>query len=86
MRRHVRYRPLGKPRQVNVQVGMDNSREAEIVDESIGGMGLRIPDASGISLGQDIEVELKSGTTVGTVVRLEREGTAYLLGVRFRDG
>lgn len=85
MRRHVRYRPLGKPRQVNVQVGMDESREAEIVDESIGGMGLKVPDASGISLGQEIEIEKRTGTVIGQVVRLEREGTAYHVGVRFRD-
>jgi hypothetical protein len=86
MRRHVRYRPLGKPKQINVQVGMDLSREAEVVDESIGGVGLRVSDASGMSLGQDVEVEMKSGPVVGTIVRLERDGTGFHVGVRFRHG
>lgn len=84
MRRNVRYTPLGRVRRVTLLVGMDHAkREAEIVDESVNGYGLRVKDSTGIVDGHSIIIEGPKGKVQGSVVRLESMGNGtFQVGVQ----
>lgn len=85
MRRFVRYSPLGRVRQVTLHYGMNlHSRDAEVIDESLHGFGLRLPDASGLEIGQRVTVENHKGRFQANVVRIEpsREG-GFAVGLEF---
>ena len=72
MRRNVRYQPLGRTLIVTLTYGLDSkSCEAEIIDESTKGMGLRVKELDGLSNGQKVIVECKRGKFNATVVRIE---------------
>lgn len=87
MRRHVRYKPLGKPKKVNIQLGITpGSHEGLVVDESKGGLCLQLPADCGVMMGQQVEIEMRTGAKLGKVVRLDRESDgSYLAGISFDD-
>ena len=70
MRRHVRYSALGRSKSVTLVFG-DERREAEVVDESADGFGLRVLDAGGLGVGLAVVVEGAEGKVNGTVLRIE---------------
>lgn len=70
MRRHVRYSALGRSKSVTLVFGAER-REAEVMDESTGGFGLRVLDAGGLGVGQAVVVEGGQGKVNGTVLRIE---------------
>ena len=72
MRRTPRYQPLGRARIVTLSYGLDSQkREAEIVDESTTGMGIRLREIPGLTVGQTVAIEGKRGKISATVVRIE---------------
>ncbi|MFO0946977.1 MAG: PilZ domain-containing protein [Planctomycetota bacterium] len=85
MRRHVRYSPLGRTRKVRLCHGMDmRVRDAEVIDESRHGFGLKLPDAAGLEVGQKVHVENHKGKFPATIVRIEltKDGNVHL-GLEF---
>ena len=74
MRHGVRYIPLGRKRKVQAEyyVGTERrSREAEVLDESVEGLGLAFPDADGIESGQGMILRTSLGDQkAATVVNI----------------
>lgn len=85
MRRHVRYSPLGKVKQINLIFGLPPQvREAEVRDESMVGFGLLVHDVGGLAVGQTVQLESRRGKVSATVVRVEPMGNnSYNVGVHF---
>ena len=85
MRRYVRYSPLGRTRQVRISYGMEQkARDAEILDESTHGLGIKLPDAQGLDIGTKVVVETHKGKRNAHVVRIEssRDG-AFQIGLEY---
>lgn len=85
MRKNVRYTPLGRVRRVSVSFGLDHKKiEAEVVDESMNGFGLRLKEVSGVAVGQTVTIEGPHAKAQGTIMRLESMGNGtFQIGVQF---
>ncbi len=70
MRRHVRFSALGRSRSVTLHCD-SGSREAEVLDESADGLGLKVRDAGGLGVGQAVVVEGGGAKVDATVLRIE---------------
>ena len=87
MRRFVRYTPLGKGRTVSIVLNKQNKRDAEILDESRYGLGLRVDDVMGLAVGGRLAVDCHNRTHDCMVKRIvAAPDGGYLVGVEFTDG
>ncbi|QDU63781.1 PilZ domain protein [Planctomycetes bacterium Pan216] len=59
-------------------------REAEVIDESFGGLGIRVLDAEGLEIGQRIDVVYGQGSITATIIYIDdEENASYRIGIRW---
>lgn len=84
MRRHIRYTPLGKGRTVTVVLAPDDRRDAEVHDESVKGLGLRMDNITGLAIGSRLVVESHKDSSTGIVRRLlAAPDGGFLVGLQY---
>lgn len=78
-RGEARHPPYTEP--TFVWVSLQHRIQAQLIDESRGGIGVQVPSADPFEIGFQVRVEFRQGRRTARIVYLEEFGEAYRMGL-----
>ena len=74
------------PQQVSIRLGPGSRLDGEIIDESSGGLGVRICDKSDVQVGEEIEVYYRANIRHTVVLYIKpADPDGWRIGLKFVD-